>query len=82
MWKAIISALDIFASVLRWFFNPKRKDNDELDRIDQELLKAYKIRDKAIDEKNTDILTDVTAYIKRLFARRNEILQRQRESDL
>jgi hypothetical protein len=76
-WLAIIAGLvGIAVTLAAWFFNPKRRYQQELDHINSDLAVFYQLRDRALDEDDTDTLTRVTADINGLQSRRNEVLQR------
>ena len=76
-WLAVIAGVvGIAGTLVAWFFNPKRRYQAELDRINSDLGVFYQLRDRALDEDDTDTLTRVTADINGLQSRRNEILQR------
>ena len=76
-WLAVIAGVvGIAGTLVTWFFNPKRRFQAELDRINSDLGVFYQLRDRALDEDDTDTLTRVTADINGLQSRRNEILQR------
>jgi hypothetical protein len=76
-WLAIIAGLvGIAGTLTAWYFNPKRRYQQELDKINSDLAVFYQLRDRALDEDDMDTLTRVTADINGLQSRRNEILQR------
>ena len=76
-WLAIIAGLvGIAGTLTAWYFNPKRRYQQELDKINSDWAVFYQLRDRALDEDDMDTLTRVTADINGLQSRRNEILQR------
>ena len=76
-WLAIIAGLvGIAGTLTAWYFNPKRRYQQELDKINSDLGVFYQLRDRALDDDDMDTLTRVTADINGLQSRRNEILQR------
>ena len=72
----IAGVVGIAGTLVAWFFNPRRRYQAELDRINGDLSVFYLLRDRALNEDDTDTLTRVTADINGLQPRRNEILQR------
>ena len=76
-WLAIIAGLvGIAGTLTAWYFNPKRRYQQELDKVNVDLAGLYQLRDKALNENDQDTLTRVTVDISGLQSRRNEILQR------
>jgi hypothetical protein len=75
--EIVLAGLGIAGTLIAWFFNPSRRRMNELFDIEKGLKELGQKRDKALNEKDNDTLTIVTADIAGLLSRRNKILQRK-----
>jgi len=76
MFTLIASVLGIIGTILAWNLNPRRKLYAELDDIYRQLENLYVLRDKALKNNDSDLLTVATGSIVELCQRKAVLFQR------
>jgi hypothetical protein len=63
MWEAISSVFKFLLETFKYFFNPKKRNDDELRKIKDEIAQLERQRDEALAKNNSDALTAITARL-------------------
>ncbi len=76
LFAIIPTILGIISTYVAWKWNPRQKLYDEADSIFRQWEALLVIRDKALQDNNSDDLTVVIAQLNTLRARKKIVMQR------